>query len=166
MLQFTYIILIFLCLKSCWVHVFTSWKQKYTRLLKSSIDKSHFYRFTVMDTSFHASENDFICEDCGKCLKSRSGLRRHQHVKQGMKFKCTTDSCTAAFCEKGSYWLIRPATVNKNVSHLITVTTNWQGISQSSWGRDSSTCSERIISSGLLDQMTIIVIVCKLIIKI
>jgi hypothetical protein len=37
-LQFTYIILIFLCLKS--VHVFTSWKQKYTRLLKSSIDIS------------------------------------------------------------------------------------------------------------------------------
>jgi hypothetical protein len=53
----------------------------YTRLLKSSIDISsisHFYRFTVMDTSFHASENDFICEDCGKCLKSRSGLRRHR----------------------------------------------------------------------------------------
>ena len=170
MLRFTYIILIFLCLKS--VHVFTSWKQKYTRLLKSSIDIScisHFYRFTVIDTSFHASWNDFICEDRGKCLKSRSGLRRHrlrQHLKQEMKFKCTIDSCTAAFCEKGSYWLIRPATVNKNVSHLITVTTNWQGISQSSWGRDSSTCSERIISSGLLDQMTIIVIVCKLIIKI
>ena len=105
MLQFTYIILIFLCLKS--VHVFTSWKQKYTRLLKSSIDIScisHFYRFTVMDTSFHASENDFIWEDCGKCLKSRSGLRRHrlrQHLKQEIKFKCTTDSCTAAFCEKG-----------------------------------------------------------------
>ena len=57
-----------------------------------------------MDTSFHASENDFICEDCGKCLKSRSGLGRHrlrQHLKQEMKFKCTTDSCTAAFCEKG-----------------------------------------------------------------
>ena len=100
MLQFTYIILIFLCLKS--VHVFTSWKQKYTRLLKSSIDIScisHFYRFTVMDTSFHASENDFIYEDCGKCLKSRRVLR--QHLKQEMKFKCTTDSCTAAFCEKG-----------------------------------------------------------------
>ena len=103
MLRFTYIILIFLCLKS--VHVFTSWKQKYTRLLKSSIDIScisHFYRFTVMDTSFHASENDFIWEDCGKCLKSRSGLRRHrlrQHLKQ--EIKCTTDSCTAAFCEKG-----------------------------------------------------------------
>jgi hypothetical protein len=48
-----------------------------SRLLKSSIDIScisHFYRFTVMDTSFHASENDFICEDCGKCLKSRSGF--------------------------------------------------------------------------------------------
>jgi hypothetical protein len=48
------ICLIFLCLKS--VHVFTSWKQKYTRLLKSSIDIScisHFYRFTVMDTSFN-----------------------------------------------------------------------------------------------------------------
>ena len=61
-------------------------------------------RFTVMDTSFHASENDFICEDCGKCLKSRSGLRRHRlrkHLKQEIKFKCTTDSCTAAFCEKG-----------------------------------------------------------------
>ena len=105
MLQFTYIILIFLCLKS--VHVFISWKQKYTRLLKSSIDIScisHFYRFTVMDTSFHASENDFIWEDCGKCLKSRSGLRRHrlrQHLKQEIQFKCTTDSCTAAFCEKG-----------------------------------------------------------------
>ena len=101
MLQFTYIILIFLCLKS--VHVFTSWKQKYTRLLKSSIDIwciSHFYRFTVMNTSFHASENDFICEDCRKCLKSRSDLRR-QHLKQEIKFKCTTDSCTAAFCEKG-----------------------------------------------------------------
>ena len=27
-----------------------------------------------MDTPFHASENDFICEDCGKCLKSRNGL--------------------------------------------------------------------------------------------
>jgi hypothetical protein len=40
--------------------------------------------------------------------------------------------------------------VNKNVSHVITVTTNCQGISQSSRGRDSSTCSERIISSGLL----------------
>jgi hypothetical protein len=94
-----------LCLKS--VHVFTSWKQKYTKLLKSSIDIScisHFYRFTVMDTSFHASENDFICKDCGKCLKSRSGLRRHrlrQHLKQEITFKCTTDSCTAAFCEKG-----------------------------------------------------------------
>jgi hypothetical protein len=65
---------------------------------------SHFYRFTVMDTSFHASENDFICEHCGKCLKSRSGLRRHrlrQHLKQEIKFKCTTDSCTAAFCERG-----------------------------------------------------------------
>ena len=105
MLQFTYIILIFLCLKS--VHVFTSWKQKYTRLLKSSIDIScisHFYRLTVMDTSFHASENDFICKDCEKCLKSRSGLRRHrlrQHLKQEITFKCTTDSCTAAFCEKG-----------------------------------------------------------------
>ena len=140
MLRFTYIILIFLCLKS--VHAFTSWKQKYTRLLKSSIDIScisHFYRFTVMDTSFHASENDFLCEDCGKCLKSRSGLRRNrliQHLKQEMKFKCTTDSCTAAFCEKGSYWLIRPPMVNKNVSHVITVTTNCQGISQSSWGRD------------------------------
>ena len=98
-------ILIFLCLKS--VHVFTSWKQKYTRLLKSSIDIScisHFYWFTVMDTSFHAPENDFICEDCGKCLKSRSSLRRHRlrkHLKQEIKFKCTTDSCTAAFCEKG-----------------------------------------------------------------
>jgi hypothetical protein len=60
-------------------------------LLKSSIDIScisHFYRFTVMDASFHASENDFIWEDCGKCLKSRSGLRRHrlrQHLKQEMK---------------------------------------------------------------------------------
>ena len=57
-----------------------------------------------MDTSFHASENDFICEDCGKCLNSRSGLRRQslrQYLKQEMKFKCTTDSCTAAFCEKG-----------------------------------------------------------------
>jgi hypothetical protein len=52
-----------------------------------------------MDTSFHASENDFIYEDCGKCLKSRRVLR--QHLKQEMKFKCTTDSCTAAFCEKG-----------------------------------------------------------------
>jgi hypothetical protein len=95
-----------------------------------------------MDTSFHASENEFISEDCGKCLKSRSGLRRHrlrQHLKQDMKFKCTTN-----------YWLIRPAMVNKNLSHVITVTTNCQGISQSSWGRDSSTCSERIISSGLL----------------
>ena len=77
------------------------------RLLKSSIDIwciSHFYRFTVMDTSFHASENNFICEDCGKCLKSRSGLRRHRlrkHLKQEIKFKCTTDSCRAAFCEKG-----------------------------------------------------------------
>jgi hypothetical protein len=92
-LQFTYIILIFLCLKL--VHVFTSWKQKYTRLLKSSIDVScisYFYRFTVMDTSFHASENDFIWEDCGKCLNSRSGLRRHrlrQHLKQEIKFKYT-----------------------------------------------------------------------------
>ena len=57
-----------------------------------------------MDTSFHASEHDFLCEDCGKCLKSRSGLRRHrlrQHLKQEITFKCTTDSCTAAFCEKG-----------------------------------------------------------------
>ena len=105
MLQFTYIIFIFLCLKS--VHVFTSWKQKYKRLLTSSIDIScisHFYRITVMDTSFHASENDCICEDCGKCLKSRSCLGQHrlrQHLKQEMKFKCTTDSCTAAFCEKG-----------------------------------------------------------------
>ena len=105
MLQFTNIILIFLCLKS--LHVFTSWKQKYTRLFKSSIDIScisHFYRFTVMDTSFHASENDFICEDCGKCLKSRSGLRRHRlrkYLIQEIKFKCTTDSCTAALCEKG-----------------------------------------------------------------
>ena len=76
-------------------------------MLKSSIDISsisHFYRFTVMDTSFHASENDFICEDCGKCLKSRSGLRRHRlrkHLKQEIKFKCTTDSCTSAFYEKG-----------------------------------------------------------------
>ena len=76
-------------------------------MLKSSIDISsisHFFRFTVMDTSFHASENDFICEDCGKCLKSRSGLRRHRlrkHLKQEIKFKYTTDSCRAAFCEKG-----------------------------------------------------------------
>ena len=74
---------------------------KYTRLLKSSIDIScisHFFRITVMDTSFHASENDFICEDCEKCLKSISGLGLHrlrQHLKQEMKFKCTTDSCTA-----------------------------------------------------------------------
>jgi hypothetical protein len=55
-----------------------------------------------MDTSFHASENDFIWEDCGKCLKSRSCLGRHrlrQHLKQEMKFKCITDSCPAAFCE-------------------------------------------------------------------
>jgi hypothetical protein len=62
------------------------------------------------------NNNDFICKDCGKCLKSRGGLRRHRlrkHLKQEMKFKCTTDSCTAAFCEKGSYWLIRPAMVNK-----------------------------------------------------
>jgi hypothetical protein len=28
-----------------------------------------------MDTSFHATENDFTFEDCGKCLKSRSGLK-------------------------------------------------------------------------------------------
>ena len=35
---------------------------------------SHCYRFTVMDTSFHASENDCICEDCGKCLKSEEFL--------------------------------------------------------------------------------------------
>ena len=106
-----------------------------------------------MDTSFHASENYFICEDCGKCLKSRSGLRRHRlrkHLKQEIKFKCTTDSCTAAFCEKEELLLIRPAMVNKNVSHVITVTTNCQGISQSSRGRDFSTCLERIISSGLL----------------
>ena len=81
--------------------------KKYTKLLKFSIDIScisHFYRFTVMDTSFHASENDFICADCGKCLKSRSGLRRNRlrkHLKQEIKFKCTTDSSTAAFCEKG-----------------------------------------------------------------
>ena len=145
MLRFTYIILIFLCLKS--VHVFTSWKQKYTRLLKSSIDIScisHFYRFTVMDTSFHASENDFICEHCGKCLKSRSGLRRHrlrQHLKQEIKFKCTTDLAQQHFVKRGSYWLIRPTMVNKNVSHVITVITNCQGISQNSRGRDSSTCS-------------------------
>ena len=127
-------------------------------MLKSSIDIScisHVYRFTVMDTSFHASENDFICEGCGKCLKSRSGLRRHRlrkHLKQEIQFECATDSCTAAFCEKrgGGYWFIRPAMVNKNVSHVITVTTNCQGISQSSRGRDSSTCLERIISSGLL----------------
>jgi hypothetical protein len=45
--------------------------------------------------------------------------------------------------KRGSYWLIRPTMVNKNVSHVITVTTNCQGISQSSRGRDSSTCSER-----------------------
>ena len=58
---------------------------------------------TVMDTSFQATENDFICEDCEKFLKSRSGLRRHrlrQHLKQEIQFKCTTDSCAAAFCEK------------------------------------------------------------------
>ena len=54
------------------------------------------------------------------------------------------------FVKRESYWLIRPAMVNKNVSRVITVTTNYQGISQSSRGRDSSTCSERIISSGLL----------------
>jgi hypothetical protein len=52
--------------------------------------------------------------------------------------------------KRGSYWLIRPTMVNKNVSHVITVTTNCQGISQSSRDRDSSTCSQRIISSGLL----------------
>ena len=106
-----------------------------------------------MDTSFHASENDFICEDCGKCLKSRSGLRRHrlrQHLKQEIQFKCTTDSCTAAFCEKEELLAHQINHVNKNVSHIITVTTNCQGISQSSRGRDSSRCSERIISSGLL----------------
>jgi hypothetical protein len=76
------------------------------------------------------------------CKLQKRGLRRHrlrQHLKQDMKFKCTTN-----------YWLIRPAMVNKNLSHVITVTTNCQAISQSSWGRDSSTCSERIISSGLL----------------
>jgi hypothetical protein len=165
-LQFTYIILIFLCLKSCWVHVFTSWKQKYTRLLKSSIDKSHFYRFTVMDTSFHASENDFICEDCGKCLKSRSGLRRHQHVKQGMKFKCTTDSCTAAFCEKeellahqtshGEQKRITCNYCNHKLSGNITEIL--PNVRRGLYLQDYSHFS--------LGQMTIIVIVCKLIIKI
>jgi hypothetical protein len=71
-----------------------------------------------MDTSFHASENDFICEDCGKCLKS--GLGRHRlrkHLKQEIQFECATASCTAAFCEKrgGGDWFIRPAMVNKTL---------------------------------------------------
>ena len=76
--------------------------------------------------------------------------RLRQHLKQEMKFKFTTDLAQQHFVKMGSYWLIRPAMVNKNVSHVITVTTNCQRIAQSSWGRDSSTCSERIISSGLL----------------
>ena len=98
-----------------------------------------------------------LYEKTGKCLKSRSGLGRHrlrQHLKQEIKFKCTTNSCTAAFCEKGELLAHQTSTmVNKNVSHVITVTTNCQGISQSSRGRDSSTCSERnglLTSSGLL----------------
>ena len=91
-----------------------------------------------------------LYEKTGKCLKSRSGLGRHrlrQHLKQEIKFKCTTNSCTAAFCEKGE--LLAHQT-NRGEQKRITVTTNCQGISHSSRGRDSSTCSERIISSGLL----------------
>ena len=86
-----------------------------------------------MDTSFHASENDCICEDCGKCLKSRSGLRRHRlrkHLKQEIKFiNIPLILVEQHFVKRASYWLIRPAMVNKNVSHVITVTTNCQGIS-------------------------------------
>ena len=73
-----------------------------------------------MDTSFHASENYFICEECGQCLESRSGLRRHrlrQHLKQDMTFKCTTDACTAAFCEKGE--LLAHQTSHDEQKHII-----------------------------------------------
>jgi hypothetical protein len=165
----------FLRLKS--VHVFTSWKQKYTRLLKSSLDIScisHFNRITVMDTSFHASENDFICEDCGKCLKSRSCLGWHrprQHLKQEMKSKCTTDSCTAAFCEKGE--LLAHQTSHGEQKRI---TCNYCGHKLSGnikelmrqiffhmLGEDYIFRTTHIFT---LDQMTIIVIVCKLIIKI
>ena len=54
---------------------------------------------------------DTVFFKCGKCLKSKSGLRRHrlrQHLKQEIKFKCTTDSCTAAFCEKGELLAHQP----------------------------------------------------------
>jgi hypothetical protein len=94
---------------------------------------SHFYRFTVMDTSFYASENDFICEDCGKCLKSRSGLRRHRlrkHLKQEIKFKCNflhknifvkrNSYCYLnKFYEINSLYLYYQFSNNYNYSHLI-----------------------------------------------
>jgi hypothetical protein len=77
-----------------------------------------------MDTSFHTPENYVICEECGKCLESRSGLRRHrlrQHLKQDMTFKCTTDACTAAFCENGELLAHQTSHDEQSISYVNTV---------------------------------------------
>ena len=89
-----------------------------------------------------------------------------QHLKQEMQFKCTTDSCTATFCEKGellahqtSHGEQKRITCNY-CNHKLSgnITEILPNVRRGLYLQDYSHFS--------LGQMTIIVIVCKLIIKI